>query len=282
MKINTISINDVNYPERLKPLGKAPAKIFIRGELPKYEIGVAIVGTRKPTSYGKQVTADLAQRLAERGAVIVSGLAHGIDGIAHEGALKANGKTIAVLACGVDTIYPSAHRGLADRILGDAGAIVSEYDPGTPPIQHRFLERNRIVSGLADIVIVTEASLRSGTMNTVSHALEQGKDVYALPGPITSAMSAGCNALIAQGAAPIVNVEEFVSQLFPATTSQQISFLAQNESEQVVLDLIANGIDDGDELHTKSALDGALFAQTMTMLEIRGAIRALGANRWGL
>ncbi|MEO5690581.1 MAG: DNA-processing protein DprA, partial [Candidatus Saccharimonadales bacterium] len=121
MKINTISINDVNYPERLKSLHIQPETIYIRGSIPNYLIGVAIVGTRKPTSYGKQVTSDLAGGLASKGAIVISGLAHGIDGIAHDAALKAKGGTIAVLACGVDTIYPSAHHQLADRILNDNG-----------------------------------------------------------------------------------------------------------------------------------------------------------------
>lgn len=282
MKINSISGNNPSFPERLRTLPQRPVSLYSKSELPEYSLGIAIVGTRKPTGYGRQVTAEIATRLAERGVVIISGLAHGIDGIAHEATIKAGGKTIAVLPSGLDQIYPSAHRGLADKILATGGALVSEYEPGTPPLQYRFLERNRIVSGLSDIVIVTEASSRSGTMNTVSHALEQGKDVYAVPGPITSSMSAGCNALIAQGATPIVNVEQFVGQLLPKPSSQQLTLLAHTKEEQAILDLLARGVFEGDELQTRSKLDSTLYSQTMTMLEIRGAIRSLGANRWGL
>lgn len=282
MKINSISSMTDAFPSRLKVIPQCPRALYYKGLLPEYQVGVAIVGTRKPTSYGRQVTVELASRLAERGAVIISGLAHGIDGIAHEAALQAGGTTAAVLACGLDQVYPAAHRGLAEKILRQNGALVSEYEPGTPPLPHRFLERNRLVSGLSDIVIVTEASLRSGTMNTVSHALEQGKDVYVVPGPITSAMSAGCNALLAQGASPIVNVEQFVERIIPLATQEQISVFADTPQEQAILDLLMTGIDDGELLQKESGLDAALFTQTLTMLEIRGVIRPLGANRWSL
>lgn len=240
------------------------------------------MGTRKPTAYGRSVTTDLASRLAQRGAVIISGLAHGVDGIAHEAALEANGKTIAVLPSGLDHIYPSTNRQLAHRIIKQDGALISEYAPGTPPLPYRFLERNRLVSGLGDIVIVTEASIRSGTMNTSMHALEQGKDVYAIPGPITSTMSAGCNALIAQGATPIINIEQFVDQLLPRSTATQLMILGQNNEEQTILDLMMSGVCDGEELRIKSNLSADIYSQTMTMLEIRGAVHSASANRWSL
>ena len=282
MKINSISTKDSAYPARLKPIHKPPATIYSLGELPEYQLGVSIVGTRKPTAYGTQVTTELATKLSERGAVIISGLAYGVDCVAHKAVVNAGGVGIAVLAGGVDYISPVGNRQTANELLQLGGCILSEYPAGISPMQYRFLERNRIVAGLGDIVIVTEASLRSGTTNTVSHALEQGKDVYAVPGPITSPMSAGTNTLIAQGAQPIVDIDEFVERLFPKTTRKQVTLLAQNETEQTILDLLATGVQDGDELYSKSALDQALFAQTMTMLEIRGVIRALGGNRWGL
>ena len=281
MKINSISSITDPLPSRLEDIPERPRTLYSKGQLPEYQLGVAIVGTRKPTAYGRQVTAELSERLVERGAIIISGLAHGVDGIAHEAALDARGQTVAVLACGLDQVYPAIHRGLADKIIASGGALISEYPPGTPPLPHRFLERNRLVSGLADIVIVTEASLRSGTMNTVSHALAQGKDVYAVPGPITSAMSAGCNALIAQGANPIVSIEQFLDQIVPLTTAQ-ISVFADNPEEQRIIDLLMTGMSDGDALQKESGLNAALFTQTLTMLEIRGTIKALGANRWGL
>ena len=282
MKINSISASDPVFPQRLTVIPQPPHKLYVIGTIPTYATGVAIVGTRKPTAYGKQVTSMIAERLAERGAVIVSGLAHGVDGIAHQSALRVGGKTVAVLPSGPDQIYPSAHQALAKNIADRHGALISEYEPGTPPLQYRFLERNRLVSGLADIIVITEASIRSGTMNTASHALEQGKDVYAVPGPITSPMSAGCNALIAQGAAPIVNIEQFVDQLLPKVSAKRLTILAETKEEQTILDLLVRGVSDGDELHAESRLDPALYSQTMTMLELRGIVRPLGANRWGL
>ena len=282
MKINSISGTSPAFPSRLQEIPQRPDRLYSMGIIPEYSLGVSIVGTRKPTAYGRQVTIDIASRLAERGAAVISGLAHGVDGIAHEAALKAGGTTIAVLPSGLDQIYPSAHRGLAARIVEQGGGLISEYAPGTPPLQYRFLERNRLVSGLGDIVIVTEAGIRSGTMNTTMHALEQGKDVYAVPGPITSAMSAGCNALITQGATPIVSVEEFVERLLPTPSKSQLTILAQTTEEQTIIDLLANGVSEGDELQAKSELDPNLYSQTLTMLEIRGAIRSLGANRWSL
>lgn len=281
MKINSISGSHPDFPERLRNIPGAPKRLHTTGILPDYSLGVAIVGTRKPTSYGRTITTQLAEKLARRGALIISGLAHGIDAIAHRGALEVGGKTIAVLPAGLDTIYPAAHRALAASITKN-GALVSEYDPGTPPLPYRFLERNRIVSGLADIVIVTEASARSGTMNTVSHALEQGREVYAVPGPITSSTSTGCNALIAQGATPIVNIDEFVERILPAKSSPQTHLFAENDTELAILKLIQQGVNDGEVLQAQSGLDPALYSQTMTLLEIRGAVRALGANRWSL
>jgi DNA processing protein len=282
MKINNISGSDPSFPQRLQDIPSAPKRLFIRGELPVYRRGIAIVGTRKPTAYGRQVTKELAGKLAEKGAVVISGLAHGIDSIAHQAVVDTGGTTIAVLPSGVDNVYPSSHQALSEQIINTGGALVSEYEPGTPALQFRFLERNRLVSGLADILIVTEAALRSGTTNTVRHALEQGRDVYAVPGPITSAMSAGCNQLITQGANPIVNLDAFVEQLFPKPSRKQATLLAQTTEEQMILELIAAGIADGEELHAKSGLDAAAFLQTITMLELRSVIRPLGANRWSL
>lgn len=282
MKINSISSTNKLYPERIRNIALPPKTLYLRGTLPSYRLGIAIIGTRKPTTYGRQVTTELSERLAERGAVIISGLAYGVDGLAHQGALRVGGLTIAVMAAGLDTIYPKTHDHMARQIVDEGGALLSEYPAGTPPLQYRFLERNRLVSALSDILIVTEAGLRSGTMHTVSAALEQGKDVYVVPGPITSPMSAGCNALIAQGATPIITIDSFIEQLFPQPSRKQVSLLAQNDEEQLILELLASGISDGETLQTDSHLAPSVYGQTITMLEIRGAIRSLGANRWSL
>jgi DNA processing protein len=244
---------------------------------------VAIVGTRKPTVYGKAVTLELAEKLAKRGAIIVSGLALGIDCIAQEAAANIGGRTIAVLASGLDEITPRSNRNIAIKILEKNGGLLSENPPGTPARQWEFLKRNRLVSALADTVVVTEASVKSGTMNTVMHALEQGKDVFAVPGNITSPTSAGCNKLIEQGATPIVNIDEFVEQIVPSeNTPKQQLLLSQSPEEQVIIELIQSGISDGDELAVRSKLPPDVFSTTMTMLEIRSVIRPLGANQWRL
>ena len=283
MKINSISISDPCFGNKLSSVSPQPKRLFYIGNPDISGPTVAIVGTRKPTVYGKSVTLDLAEKLAKRGVMVVSGLALGIDGIAHQGALNVGGRTVAVLASGLDTISPSSHRQLAIKILEKDGALISEYEPGVPPLQFRFLERNRLVSGLADALIVTEASAKSGTMNTVMHALSQGKDVYAIPGNISSPSSAGCNKLIEQGATPIIDIDAFVENFAPRGDIQsQPTLLADTPEEQTIIDLIQSGISDGDSLLKSSKLDAVTFSTTLTMLELRGVIRSLGANNWGL
>jgi DNA processing protein len=280
MKINSVLPSSPAYPPRLRSIPDAPKKLFIRGILPdSSRLHVAIVGSRKPTAYGREITLRLAESLARRGAVIVSGLALGVDALAHQGALNAHGTTIAVLAGGVDKPTPYSNHQIAKNILESGGAILSEYEPGVSPRLHHFLVRNRIVSGLSDLLIITEASERSGTMNTAMHALSQGRDVYIVPGSITSPTSRGCNRLLAQGAVPIVDIDEFVDSVLPQADSAPALFAATPD-EKAILDLIAAGVRNGDELHEKSGLSAALFAQTMTMLEIQGSIRPLGANQW--
>lgn len=281
MKINTISISD--YPARLRDMPGIPDRLWYRGTLPDDSRPVVtIVGTRRPTSYGRIITEQLATRLVERGVVIASGLALGVDGIAHQAALKAGGTTVAVLASGVDIPTPNSHRQLAEDIVASGGALISSFPPGTHPMKFRFLERNWLETALSDSMIVTEATTRSGTMNTVSHALSQGRDVYAVPGSILSPMSGGCNQLILTGASPIIDIDEWVEQHFPRKANKVAPLIAFTTEEQTIIDLLALGIADGDELHTKSGLETAAYLQTITMLEITGAVRPLGNNQWSL
>lgn len=281
MKINAISASEL--PSRLRDIPDAPKKLWYRGTLPEEKCpAVAIVGTRKPTSYGRAVTQELAGKLAERGVVIISGLALGIDSIAHQAALKSNGTTIAVLPSGVDKPYPATHLQLAEDIITNGGALISEYPLGMPGLQHHFLARNRLVSGLADAVIVTEAANRSGTFNTVSHALAQGKDVYAVPGSILSPMSHGPNQLVTTGASPIIDIDAWVEQLFPQSSQLKAIQSSYSSEEQTIIDLIMSGVVDGEEIHAKSGLDTAAYLRTITMLEITGTVRPLGNNQWSL
>lgn len=242
---------------------------------------IAIVGSRKVTAYGRSVTAQLAGELARAGVVIVSGLALGIDGIAHRAALDAGGLTTAILAGGLDKIYPGAHVRLAEQIVRQGGALLSEYPEGTPSLKYNFIERNRLVSGLSGAVLITEAAQKSGTLHTATFALEQGKDVLAVPGNITSLQSAGTNRLIKSGAMPVTCVEDVFRTLgIKSPAKLRIRPRGATNEEQVILDLLAAGESDGAVLLEKSTLDVARFNQALTMLEITGKIRSLGANKW--
>lgn len=284
MKINKVSPLEHSYLQILGSIANSPKELYIMGSIPpQRQVSVAIIGTRKPSSYGKEVTAKLAHELAKRGVIIVSGLALGVDGIAHTAAIEAGGTTIAVLGNGLPKIHPSSHQQLGQKIIDTGGALISEYEPHTPALGFRFLERNRIVSGLADAIVITEAAARSGTLNTAAHALGQGKEIFVVPGNITSPLSAGCNALLRQGATPITKSDDILEVIAPQLLQpQSILPLGDNASETTIITLLQSGIRDGDELQQKSGLQAHDFAQTLTMMELSGAIRSLGANQWAL
>lgn len=284
MKINRITPDKHKYLQIITAIDNCPEKLFVIGKLPEERItSVAIVGTRKPTAYGKEVAYDLAYNLAKKGVVIISGLALGIDAIAHQAALDAKGTTIAVLANGLDSIYPSVNKQLGERIIASGGAIISEYEPAVKARSFQFLERNRIVSGLSDMTVVIEAARRSGTLATVGHALNQNKEVGAVPGNITSPMSYGCNEIIKQGAHVITSAEDVMNIIEPGYESEQkILALGDSEAEAKIIELLSKGVRDGDELARYAELDIVEFANALTMLEINGVVRALGANQWTL
>ncbi|HEY1085250.1 MAG TPA: DNA-processing protein DprA [Candidatus Saccharimonadales bacterium] len=282
MKINRISPQDSPYLQILHSIAKPPQSLSYIGSLPEQrQPSVAIVGTRKPTTYGKEVTHMLAYELAKRGVIIVSGLALGVDSIAHRAALEAGGTTLAVLGCGLPRIYPSSHKALAEQIVKEGGAVLSEYQENEQARPHYFLERNRLVSGLSDAVIITEAASRSGTLNTAMHALEQGKEVFVVPGNITSPMSIGCNQLIKQGATPISSSSEVLEVIAPTLAETQTTLpLGNSPLESNVIALIAEGTRDGDDLQQKLNISATALSTTLTMLELAGTIRSLGANQW--
>ena len=215
--INIINKEDSRYPALLKEIPDAPEKIYVLGELPLDPPAngpkIAIVGTRKATDQGKIIAKKLAEKLANLGVIIVSGLAMGIDTAAHEGAIAANGKTIAVLANGLDKIYPAQNENLAKKILELNGAIISEYEPGKPALEHQFLERNRIVSGLSVATIVIEAPERSGSIVTARLAAEQGREVFVFPGPVNHPNYAGSHKLIRDGARLVSSIEDILEDL---------------------------------------------------------------------
>lgn len=285
MKISKLKPHSPDFPEYLRRIAGAPKQLYVLGNLaPLLELPrLAVIGSRKVSPYGRQVTQQLAGEVAGRGVVIISGLALGVDGIAHQAALDAGGKTIAVLPSGLDTIYPATHRQLAINILKQGGAIISEYPEGTEAYKTNFIERNRLVSGLSDGVLITEAAVKSGTLHTANFALEQGKTVMAVPGNITNQLSAGTNNLIKSGAIPITQSADILNALgIDSSTQTSLELLGADEAETVILQLLANGVSDGAELMHQSSLKAADFNQALTMLEINGRIRPLGAGHWGL
>ncbi len=223
--IGFICVEQKEYPKRLREMVNPPYSLYYLGNLPKEEKMIAIVGARGRSSYGSQIAEELAKRLALQGVGVISGLARGIDADGHRGALAGNGRTYAVLGCGVDICYPRENKYLYEKIL-DKGGILSEYPPGTRPNAKLFPARNRIISALSDCIVVIEARERSGSLITADFAMEQGKDVYALPGRVTDSLSKGCNQLIKQGAGVFLSVEDFLEEcnLISAKNGTQMAF----------------------------------------------------------
>lgn len=283
-KINQISPQDNKFTQIITSLADTPKKLYYIGTLPtERRPTVAIVGTRKPTSYGVEVTKKLAYDLAKRGVVIVSGMALGVDGLAHRAALEAGGATLAVLGNGLNEFYPTTHRQLGEDIIKSGGAVISEYEPDVPAYPANFLQRNRIVSGLSDAIIITEAAAKSGTLNTAAHALEQGKEIFVVPGNITSPLSSGCNKLLKQGAIPATCAEDILEVIAPQLLQPQAQLaLGDNPLQTKIIQLLQSGIRDGDQLQQESEADASNFATELTMMEINGLIRSLGANQWTL
>ena len=213
-RVYKINITDKNYPELLKEIYDAPKELYVEGNLlVKEKYPLAVVGTRRVSKYGINTTINLVENLTKNGLTIISGLALGVDGLAHQTCIDNGGKTIAVLGCGPDIIYPPSHRQLTQDIIDSGGAIVSEYPPGTRPSKLTFPKRNRIISGLSLGVLVIEAPERSGALITARTALEQGREVFAVPGSINNPNSQGTNKLIKMGAYPVTAAEDVLNIL---------------------------------------------------------------------
>ena len=293
-KINQISPLEANFTEVLDSIALKPKTLYFRGKLPQNMSKnrpktVAIVGSRHNTRYGEEVAYQLTYELAKKGVIIVSGLAFGIDSIAHRGCLDAGGVTVAVLGTPIDYIYPKNHLPLAKEIVKKGGAIMSEYAPGEKIItKYSFLYRNRLISGLSDIVVVVEAAEKSGSLNTATHALEQGKEVFAVPGNITSPYSQGCNKLIQQGATPYTEPDDILRVLFPEEYAKnhqkalKSGLIGDNDIETAILKALSEGLRSGENIMKKAKLPPEIFNPSITLLEIKGRIRSLGMNNWGL
>lgn len=285
MKIKKLAIDSPYVPDRIRNIPLYPNVLYVKGadlnELLKLHF-VTVVGTRKISPYGKEITTQLVGELARAGVGITSGLALGLDGLAHRAALEAGAPTIAVLPCGLDRVYPGSHYSLAQRILHQGGALVSEYPENTNIYKGNFIARNRIASALGDALLIIEAAEKSGTMHTARFALEQGKPVLAVPGNITSPGSGGTNNLIKSGATPVTCADDVFHALGMQPHAEKTAPKSSDPHEQILLDLLNTGVNDGAQLLAASNLEVALFDQTLTMLEIRGHIRPLGNNHWAL
>lgn len=219
--IHHVSYSDEGYPKLLREIPSPPATLFVRGSLSSSCVCVAIVGTRKATQDGKLIAKQIAYDLAKAGITIVSGLALGIDGAAHEGALQGGGTTIAVLANGLDTVYPLLHEHLAESIIAHSGAICSEYPENVAPLRHQFLERNRIISGMSIATVVIEAPMKSGSLATARFALEQGREVFVVPGPVRHRNYQGSHILIREGARLVTSAKDIAHDLEEALRTYQ-------------------------------------------------------------
>ena len=281
--ITILTWEDENYPRHLKNIDQPPPVLYVRGELlPEDDWAVAVVGTRKVTSYGRQVTEEIAAFLAQNGVTVVSGLARGVDGIAHQAALKAGGRTIAVFGSGVDRIYPSENRRLAEEI-SVRGALISDYPPGTAPDGANFPPRNRIISGLSMAVVVVEAGVTSGALITATFAAEQGRDVFAVPGSILSPQSKGTNRLIQDGAQPLLDAQEILevlnlTQVTEHRTARQV--LPTDPTEMRIFHALSAEPLHVDEVGAQTNLPIEQVSATLAMMELKGLVRQVGGMHY--
>jgi DNA processing protein len=272
MEVTVVRRRQPGYPPLLEQLHDPPARLYTRGSADVLaRAAVAIVGARSCSPYGAQVARSLARELAGCGLVVVSGLARGIDGEAHRGALEAAGATVAVLGCGIDRDYPRAHADLARRIV-ERGAVVSEYEAGIEPAPWRFPARNRIIAGLALATVVVEARERSGALITADFALELGREVFAVPGEITAALSAGTNHLLRQGAAPLLSADDVLAALGLERPAAHLAAVSEAATE--ILALLADAARDADELVRLSGRTSGEVAAALVELELAGLVAA--------
>lgn len=275
--------NDDDYPENLRQVPLSPPVIFAQGELVEDDrLAVALVGTRQASAYGREVARGLARELAHNGVTVVSGLALGIDATAHEAAIEAGGRTLAVLGSGVDQIYPAKNRKMA-LALTQQGALISEYSLGTRPEASNFPPRNRIISGLSLAVVVIEAGQRSGALITAKFAAEQGRDVFAVPGSILQPSSAGCNALIQDGAQPLLSINDLLEQLHlerAAVQSEARQTIAVDPTERLLLEHLSSEPVHLDEIVRLAATPAAQVSSLLAMMELKGLVRQSGSMRY--
>jgi DNA processing protein len=279
--ITALTWHDEAYPQQLREVFDRPPVLFVRGTLePADEWSVAVVGTRRVTVYGRQAAEEMSRGLAANRITVVSGLARGVDAVAHRGALEAGGRTIAVLACGLDLVYPPEHKRLAAEIVERGGALISDYPPGTQPRSEFFPRRNRILSGISLGVLVVEGDVKSGALITARQALEQNREVFAVPGSIYSPNSRGTNKLIQDGEAKLtLTVEDVLAELNLSMAAHQIEMtqlVPPDDMEATVLRHVTAQPVHIDEVRRESGLPIATVTSTLAMLELKGLVRQVG------
>lgn len=296
--IKYISFKNNAYPKLLKEIPDAPLGFYMIGDMPDENINkIGMIGARKCTQYGAMNAYKFSKELCENNICIVSGMALGIDSMAHKGAIDNNGLTIAVLGCGVDIIYPPSNKNLRDSIIKN-GCIISEYPPKTPPYASHFPARNRIISGLCSAIVVVESAKKSGTLITVGQALDQGRDIFAIPGNINNAMSEGTNNLIKDCAFPLTHIDDILSVLNTLNnfnidtqtnnnltnnkkdTPSKDNLLMEDDKEQAIYDCIKNEPITIDEIIFKTNIDIQTLQYKLTMLEIKGYIQKLAGQKY--
>jgi DNA processing protein len=281
--ITFVWFDDPRFPPLLKEIADPPACLYWRGSFLQHRPCVAVVGSRRATAYGRQAAVEIVQPLAAAGVVIVSGLAFGIDASAHQATIDAGGQTIAVLANGLDDVFPQTHRALGREILRTGGALISEFPPGTPPLRHHFPIRNRIIAGLSLGTVVVEAAEQSGSLLTARSALEYDRLVFAVPGPVTSPVSHGPHGLIRQGATLVTSAADILAELNLTSLTDESAareIIADSPSEAALLAHLSRTSIQLDELIRLSGLSTAVVTSTLTLMEMKGRVRNLGGQRY--
>lgn len=283
-EIKTVPLEDKNYPALLKEIQNPPKLLYYLGEIKSKENCFAIVGTRRFTSYGKQVALEIAGDLAEAGLTVVSGLAPGIDTFAHQAIIERGKRTIAVLGTGLDekSIYPKSNLKLAREILEMGGSLISEYPPGTRGAKFTFPQRNRIISGISLGILVVEAKEKSGSLITANFAFSQKRKVFAVPGQIYSATSRGCNLLIKRGAKLVENSNDILEELHLPLKTVKGEIKGETSEENLILRTLKEGGLYIDKIIEKTKLSTAIVASTLAILEIKGKVRHLGENTYAI
>lgn len=277
--IAILTLKDKNYPELLRQISDCPPVLYLKGEIkPEDSLAIGVVGTRKISAYGREVTEILVRDLVASGLTIVSGLARGVDSLAHQTAIEAGGRTIAVLGCGVDLVYPPENKKLYEQIINH-GAVLSEVPPGQYVARGIFPARNRIIAGLSLGVVVTEGAEDSGALITARNAADYNREVFAVPGPITSSLSAAPSLLIKNGAKLVYNVQDILEELKLETRSLKLEakkIIGENPKEEEILKILSDGQIHIDNLVRRSSLKTSEVSSLLILMEIKGKVKNLG------